>query len=411
MNGEVIKSFLVGIGFSVDETSLAKFNKSILTATLKVAALYATIKASAAGIFYSISKISEGFETLGYSLRLVAPAVNKFLILRNAMIDAYKRAGVDLVKVVKQSILFNYSLAKTKFALEAVYRSVAARFFPVLTKQLDIFRLKIFANMPKIQAQMESFIKFVFKAFEATVQLGSTLWSVLGRVWDFLKKLDDATGGWSTRIGLAIAAWKLLNLEFLATPLGLILTGLLAILALYDDFKVWKEGGESFFNWKNALPAIDLVTTALKGVKDIAVSLFNAFANLTWRNNWVGFLNDLKSIEATFVKISNAFDRMVRGFNIPGLSGLLDWRDKIEQSIFGNPNATTALNTVTQPSAAPLASSSANSSVKMNQESVNNFYGVPGASEAASSLADVQQRQNADLMRYLSGVNALPVTR
>lgn len=249
MNGEVIKSFLVGLGFGVDESSLAKFNKAITSASLRVTALYAAVKVAAVGIFWSISKISEGFEQMGYEYRIIAPAINKALVLRRELLKAYSAAGINITKVVQQSIKFNMSLAKTEFALKAIYTSVGAKFFPMLTKQMDVFRSKIYANMPKIQAMLEKFITFIFKAFDATVILGTRVWSILSRIYDFFYKLHRATDGWSTVVIGLIAAWKLLNLSFLATPLGMILTGLLAIVALYDDFMVWKEGGKSFFDW------------------------------------------------------------------------------------------------------------------------------------------------------------------
>ena len=232
MEGEVIKSFLVGLGFGIDEKSLSDFNKAIESATVKVAALYGSIQLAAAGIFHSISGVSQSFEDLGYQLRIVAPAMNRWLVMRQAMLTAYSKAGVNLSDTVRQAILFNYSLAKTKFALEAVYKSVAAKFFPLLTKQMDIFRAKIYANMPKIQAQLRKFVQFIFKAFSATVELGTRLYSILTRVWDFFARLDKATSGWSTAILAVIAAWNLLNLSFLATPLGMLLTGLTAILVL-----------------------------------------------------------------------------------------------------------------------------------------------------------------------------------
>lgn len=59
MEGEVIKSFLVGLGFGVDDASLSKFNKAIASATLKVTALYTAVNAAASGIVFGISKISE----------------------------------------------------------------------------------------------------------------------------------------------------------------------------------------------------------------------------------------------------------------------------------------------------------------------------------------------------------------
>lgn len=249
MGSEVIKSFLIGLGFSVDEGDLAAFNKALVSATLRVTALYASVQAMSAVIFQSVSSIASDFEKFGYEAHLIAPAINKTLMLRRAMLDAYSRAGIDIQKVVKESVIFNFSLAKTKFALDAIYKSVGAKFLPLLTKQMDIFRGKIYANMPKIQAALEKMIHFLFKAFEAMAILGHRLWDILGRVYDFFKKLDTATGGWSTIILGVIAAWKLLNLSFLATPLGMLLTGFLALLTLWDDFKTFKEGGESLINW------------------------------------------------------------------------------------------------------------------------------------------------------------------
>ena len=114
MGGEVIKSFLVGLGFSVDESSLAKFNKSIISATVKITALATAVSGAAAGIFHSIAGISEGFEKMGYEMRLVAPAMNKFLILRQYMLSTYAKAGINLVKVVQNSIKFNIALSENK---------------------------------------------------------------------------------------------------------------------------------------------------------------------------------------------------------------------------------------------------------------------------------------------------------
>lgn len=270
MSGEVIQSFLVGLGFDVDEKSLGAFNKSIKDAAIRVTALYASISAAATGIAAGIASISQGFEDMGYELRLVAPVMNRWLVTRQAMLQAYSKAGVNLGETVSQAIKFNYALEKMKFTLEAVYKSVAAKFFPILTKQLDVFRLKIYANMPKIQSALKGFVDGVFKAFDILIQLGERIWSILTRVYDFFEKLDKATGGWSTTVLAMIAVWKALNLSFLATPLGMVLAGLLAIVALYDDFKVWQEGGKSFFDWASEsaryIYGLIVEVTALVGV-------------------------------------------------------------------------------------------------------------------------------------------------
>lgn len=274
---EVIKSFLVGLGFGVDDASLSKFNKAIASATLKVTALYGSIQATTAGIAFGISKISQGFEDMAYEYRLIAPAINKALILRQELFKAYNAAGINILKTVQSSIKLNLSLTKTKFALEAIYKSVGAKFFDLFTKQSDIFRDRLYKNMPKIQAVLERFIFFVFKAFDATVILGERVWSILTRIYDFFVMLHKATDGWSTVIIAAIAAWKLLNLSFLATPLGALLALGLAIVALYDDFKTFVEGGQSFINWGSettkivigmvaAITAVGAVWVAWQGI-------------------------------------------------------------------------------------------------------------------------------------------------
>jgi hypothetical protein len=224
---------------------------------------------------------------MGYQYRIIAPAINKAIILRKALMSAYKDAGINMVDAVQKSVRFNLSLEKTKYQLEGIVKATAVKFLPMLTKQMDLFRAKVSANMPKILAAMEKFVKFIFKASEGVTILTMRLFSMLGRVWELLMKLDEATGGWSTKILAIVAAWKLLNLAFITTPVGMILTGLLALLALYDDFMTWKEGGDSLFDWGKWVPAIKSFETVLvtiwetiKGIYDVFYKLGEVIAQL-----------------------------------------------------------------------------------------------------------------------------------
>src|SRR5271166_606668 len=406
MTGEVIKEFLVGLGFGVDDASLAKFNKSIASAAFRVTALYAAIKVAAAGIFFSISKISEGFEQMGYEYRIIAPAINKALILRQALLSAYRAAGIDIVKAVQQSVLFNYSLTKTKYALEAIYKSVGLKFLPILTQQMDKFRSQIYANMPKIQASLEKMVGFIFRAFEATVILGERVWSILGRVWEFFIKLDEATNGWSTRIVGFIAVWKLLNLSFLATPLGAILGGLVALLALFDDFETWKEGGKSLFDWSSFVPIIDAVKNAVGGVVWVFVSLNNVIVNLfnaierLFTGDLSGFFNllavagnNVTAIFSNLWKVISGIGSALGGLNTVAANGLV--------KLFGA--ATSAgplLQSVQQP--APLGNSqSAGVSQRVSQEPNILVQGSADATATGKAVAAEQGKVNFDLTRNL----------
>jgi hypothetical protein len=400
MTGDVIKSFLVGLGFGVDESDLAKFNKAIDKASTKVAALYGSIQIAATGIVYGISEISEGFEKMGYEYHIIAPAINKALVLRRELLKAYSAAGINITKVIQASVKLNMSLAKTKFAFEAIYKSVGSRFFGLLTKQSDLLRQKIYQNMPKIQHALEAFIKGVFKAFEATTILGLRLWSILERVFDFFVKLDKATNGWSTIILGVVAAWKLLNLEFIATPLGLLITGLVSILALFDDFKTFQEGGKSLFDWSKAMPSIEAVEVIFRSIGDILSGMRDSFDDI-WNGDWDHLIGDLSKVAAAFSAINDAIDKMVRSFNIPILDKILNWRDKVDAT-FGLGN-TAAANLVGPVQPSPLVGPAPQNNQHVSQQTQINVTGSADANAVGKAVAGEQSRVNFDMTRNMKG--------
>lgn len=416
MTGEVIKSFLVGLGFDVDDASLTKFNKAISNATLKVAALYGATKLAATAIVYGISQISEGFEKMGYEYRIIAPAINKALALRRELLKAYSAAGINITRVVQESVKLNFSLAKTKFAFEAIYRSVASKFFPLITKQSDLLRQKLYQNLPKIQEVLERLVNFVFKAFEATTALGLRLWSILTRVYDFFAALDRATNGWSTAVLALVAAWKFLNLAFIATPLGLLITGFTALLTLWDDFKTFREGGQSLINWGSEATKIIIgLTTAVAALS--AALIFEAAA--------YGILSNAGKVYAAVqavvnaVMLANPIGLILAGVTaLIGLLALLDakWSTfgghvsgffsslggRVLDFLAGGTQNATA---ITGPSAPIGVGGNQNnaSSHSIQQQTQINVTGSADANAVGKSVAGEQNRVNFDMARNLKG--------
>ena len=412
MTGEILKSFLVGLGFGVDDASLAKFNKAIQSATLRVTALYATVNAAAAGIVAGIADISEGFEKMGYEYRIIAPAINKALVLRQELLKAYSTAGINITKVIKDSIKLNMSLAKTKFAFEAIYKSVGSRFFGLLTKQSDLFRAKIYANMPKILNVLERFVKFIFKAVEAATTLGVRLWSILTRIYDFFVKLDKATQGWSTVILAVVAAWELLNLSFLATPLGMIIGGLVAILALFDDFKTWQEGGKSLFDWSSMVPIINSVTDAVKSLWAVLNNVAEVIGNVILafyqfaQGDFRGVLDSLRAAGESLVNIFKNLWGTIDGL-ANALHGSWDLVSAKAQSIFGGANvaANVQNNPAVRPLANPVGSAAQGNQTNQNvtQQTQISVSGSADANAIGKAVAGEQSRVNFDLVRNLKG--------
>lgn len=415
MNGDVIKSFLVGLGFGVDQASLSKFNQSIASASKRVTALYASVKLLSAGIFWSISKISEGFEQMGYEFRIISPAINKTLVLRQELLKAYRAAGVNIVQTIQQSVKFNMSLTKLQFTFKALFASVATKFFPLLTKQMDLFRKQIYANMPKITASLEKFVKFVFKAFEATVILGQRIWSILQRVYDFFYLLHKQTDGWSTIIGGVIVAWKALNLAFLATPIGMIITGLVALLALWDDFQVWREGGKSLFDWSNAVATIDSIAKVFKGLYGVLEGIVGALIGIGFAiahlltGNFDAALDAWGEAGRNLISIfSKLWDTMKGVVSTIGAAGKwifsgwgADSSATDEQwsrfGQIGKPNPANALG------AQAAAANTTNTNHNVQQQTNINVMGSADANGTAQAVASQQGRVNFDMVRNMTG--------
>lgn len=419
MNAETIKSFLVGLGFGVDDASLNKFNKAIASATLRVSALYGSVKLTTAAVAFGISKISDSFEQIGYEYKIIAPAINKALILRQEMLRAYRAAGVNLTQVVQSAVKFNLSITKTRYAMDAIYKSVASRFFPLLTKQSDIFRKKLYDNMPKIQAALERIVKFVFKVFEIVTDFGSRAWEVLTSFYDLLVKLDSATGGWSTKILAAIAAWRFLNLAFIATPLGMLLTGFTALFLLWDDLKVFKEGGQSLINWGSEMTktivGLSAAILALGFGLTLGYTAYTVFANgakiaaaAQAFFNAVLFANPIGLIILAVTALIGLLTTLDSKWKIFGgnLSGFFSGIGGKLLDFVGGANVAENLATSPGgvPSVAPLGGNGGNqTNQNVSQQTQISIHGVADATAAGKAVTFEQYKVNQDLARNMKG--------
>lgn len=421
MTGEILKTFLVGLGFSVSDSDLKKFNKALDSAALQVSALYGSVNLAAAGIVKGITDISEGFEQMGYEYRIIAPTINKAIVLRRELLKAYSTAGINIREVVLQSVKLNMSIAKTKFALEAIYKSVGARFFTLLTEQSDLFRNKLYANLPKIQALLEKFIKIIFKALDVVTTLASRAWSILTRVYDFFVKLDKATNGWSTNLIAVAAAWKFLNLSFLVTPLGMILALGVAVLALYDDFETFKAGGQSLINWgSDTVKIITAVITIMGGLTAAFYAIQIALALANWRlvtyailMNAVAIANALAAAPlyviiaavgalVAILGLADAKWKIFGGHLSGGLSAvgskILGFSNSVNpQALQNNPVGASLGN--------PLGANAqlSNTNQQVTQQTNINVQGSADANSIGKSVANEQNRVNFDMARNMKG--------
>ncbi|EMF4744761.1 lytic transglycosylase domain-containing protein, partial [Yersinia enterocolitica] len=142
-----------------------------------------------------------------------------------------------------------------------------------LAGDIDSLRKQLLDNWPKIEAVLMKVIKGVLWAGDAVTRVLWRTGQAVGDVINWFKKLDPITQQLIMLFGGLLLAWRLLNTAFLTSPVGIVLSLGTAIFALYDDYKTWKEGGNSLIDWGQweqeinaALKGMDDLTKSIKGV-------------------------------------------------------------------------------------------------------------------------------------------------
>ena len=232
-------------------------------------------------------------ERLGLDPKLLVvfnDVFGKTAYIKNELTKVDLSTGFNLDKVVENSKNFQKSMKEldiqtnlTKGAFEKVYKVVAADIMPKVgasisnvAKVIEDVRRNFLDNAKKIEESLKPVLEITLKIGEAFIKLFVTAiktgMDMIKPIIDGLMALNKATGGWALGIAAALAAWRVFNLGFLFTPLGAILALGVGLLALWDDFTTFQEGGESFINWTGTLG------TVLKTVGVTIASVGAAFA-------------------------------------------------------------------------------------------------------------------------------------
>ena len=178
-----------------------------------------------------------------------------------------------------------------------------------LSGSIDTLRKQIVDNFPKIEQTITSGVKGILWLAEVIGRVVYRLIQAGGDIMQWWSSLDKSTQRLIEVFGALVVAWRLLNSAFLTSPITLI--GLLggAILALYDDYKVWKEGGKSLIDWGKWEPQIK---GAIKGVDDLkdAVMRLLGIDPQTWTAKW-----DMSNLMENLGELSKMLDGIARLLN------------------------------------------------------------------------------------------------
>ena len=151
-----------------------------------------------------------------------------------------------------------------------------------LAGQIDNLRKKIIENFPKIEVTITKVIKGILWLGEIVGRVAFRIVDGVGDIIEWWGKLDAETKTLIEVIGGLVVAMRILNSTFWKSPIGLI-TGLIVALGLlWDDYKTWKEGGNSLIDWEKWQPAIDKAKDAITWLRDHLLELKDGVGG--WQN-------------------------------------------------------------------------------------------------------------------------------
>ncbi|MFN1150103.1 lytic transglycosylase catalytic [Serratia liquefaciens] len=204
-----------------------------------------------------------------------------------------------------------------------------------LAGSLDTLRKRIQDNFPKIENVVTQVVKGILWLGEIVGRVAGRVVNAISDVTSWWKSLDDETKKLVGTIGLLTAAWRILSSTFWMSPIGIIATLILGMALLWEDYKTWKEHGDSLIDWSKWQPSIEKAKDAIVWLRDRLLELKDTVGG--WQ----------KSLEllATFVagawisKITGAFAKLAGIPMPPWLKGwmayaayLYDDRDNITAS-------------------------------------------------------------------------------
>lgn len=388
-------------------------------------------------------------ERLGLDPSLLKLFNADMVALRAEMEAIDKAAGLDFGQAMAESKAFmeiwramQQEIQKWKLLFKTTMESVSVKLMPkfraqirAITDAMINFRRKVMDNLPKAIEAIMPIIGVIMRIAEAFIKITARIASGAMTIIGWLLKLNEFTGGWAGYILAAAAAWKYLNLAFLKTPLGMLLSLAAVVALLIDDFLTFKEGGDSLIDWgsgfgivmqgvtaaltgflayialsKAAVIAMTVATNAWAAATAIANGIMSAARIAVLLFNLVLYANPIMLVVAAVAALIAAgvlliqnWDTVKQWFSsffdwlLAGFSKVADWGSKVA-SVFGFGGGAPASAPNPQAQAAV-----AGNGQNVNQQTQIVVQGSTDPAATARAVSGEQGRVNADMARNMRG--------
>ncbi|NSL34548.1 lytic transglycosylase [Citrobacter werkmanii] len=161
-----------------------------------------------------------------------------------------------------------------------------------LAGALDTLRRHILDNFPRIEQTLTKAIKGILALGDIIGRLFFRLIEGTSDLITWWQSLDKQTRELISLFGALTIALRILNSTFWMSPIGLITALAAGIALLWEDYKTWKEGGQSLIDWEKWKPEVDAALKMVRDLKATVNDLAKALAKLlnidpkSWSLKW-----------------------------------------------------------------------------------------------------------------------------
>ncbi|HGY5133243.1 TPA: lytic transglycosylase [Citrobacter braakii] len=161
-----------------------------------------------------------------------------------------------------------------------------------LAGSLDTLRRHILDNFPRIERTLTKAIKGILALGDIIGRLFFRLIEGTSDLITWWQSLDKQTRELISLFGALTIALRILNSTFWMSPIGLITAMAAGIALLWEDYKTWKEGGQSLIDWGKWKPEVDAALKMVRDLKATVNDLAKALAKLlnidpkAWSLKW-----------------------------------------------------------------------------------------------------------------------------
>lgn len=227
--------------------------------------------------------------------------------------------GLNADDAAERSNKFMTSMRGLVMVLGQARDKIGSNLAGGLAGSVDNLRKQILDNWPKIETVIMKIVKGVLFAADVITQMAWRVSQAVGGLIEWFKKLPPDIQQLIMLVSGLVSAWQLLNTEFLKSPIGIVIALGSALFALYDDYKTWKEGGQSLLPWDKWEPEIEAALKSLGELRDSVKAIGFEIAKLLNINlkNWTlkGDIDNLTKQFGEFGKMIKMIGDLINAIN------------------------------------------------------------------------------------------------